>query len=37
MTNKSLWSELSTMKIKVFSGKRKRKNNDNKCELQGLK
>ena len=34
MTNKSLWNELSTMKIKVFSGK---KNNDNKCELQGLK
>ena len=36
MTNKSLWSELSTMKIKVFLGKKK-KNNDNKCELQGLK
>ena len=35
MTNKSLWSELSTMKIKVFLGKKK--NNDNKCELQGLK
>ena len=23
MTNKSLWSELSTMKIKVFLGKKK--------------